>query len=514
MGVLANFGSTIQTFATNWLPVMFFLLMCVVVFLLVRTVKMVPRVKPTQIQPGSDSSVTWDEVAGLDEAKQELQEVVDFLRDPKRFEKLGARVPRGIMFHGPPGTGKTLAAKAVANASGAAFYAQSASAFVEMFAGLGAARIRKLFEEARENAPSIIFIDELDAVGRARTGNSFNREQDQTLNQLLVELDGFGPRDQVIIMGASNRLQDLDPALLRPGRFDRQIFIQPPDLKGRGDILLVHTRGKPLTADIDLDSVARRTAGLTGADLANICNEAAISAGRREATEITQEDFEHAMDRVIAGLQQRRVITPKEKMILAYHEAGHAMMAHLMSAVSPVQKATIIARGTALGYTLNLPEEERYLHTKDEFCDWMVVTLAGRAAEQVVFGRVTNGAANDLEKVTELARAMVFEYGMSDVATARTMRADNYALSEETKRMRDSEQARLTDEAYAEALRVTAKHRHLLDRVAEALLEKETLSRDELLELFGDVANESEAGDAVGVPQVAASRDDQPPSLL
>ena len=362
-------------------------------------------------------------------------------------------MPRGILFHGPPGTGKTLAAKAVANESGAAFYAQSASAFVEMFAGLGAARIRKLFEEARENAPSIIFIDELDAVGRARTGNSFNREQDQTLNQLLVELDGFGPRDQVIVMGASNRLQDLDPALLRPGRFDRQILIQPPDLKGRGDILLVHTRGKPLTADIDLDSVARRTAGLTGADLANICNEAAISAGRREADEITQDDFEHAMDRVIAGLQQRRVITPKEKMILAYHEAGHAMMAHLMSAVSPVQKATIIARGTALGYTLNLPEEERYLHTKDELFDWMVVTLAGRAAEQVVFGRVTNGAANDLEKVTELARAMVFEYGMSDVATARTMRADNYALSEETKRMRDSEQARLTDEAYAEALR-------------------------------------------------------------
>ena len=417
-------------------------------------------------------------------------------------------MPKGILFHGPPGTGKTLAAKAVASESGAKFYAQSASAFVEMFAGLGAARIRKLFEEARANAPSIVFIDELDAVGLTRSGTSFNREQDQTLNQLLVELDGFGPRDQVVVMAASNRLQDLDPALLRPGRFDRQILIQAPDLKGRKDILSVHTRGKPLGIDIDLEIVARHTAGLTGADLANICNEAAISAGRRGRHEIVQVDFDHAMDRVIAGLQQRRVITPKEKRILAYHEGGHALMAHLMSSVSPVQKATIIARGTALGYTLNLPEEERYLHTKEELMDWMVVTLAGRAAEQVVFGRVTNGAANDLEKVTELARAMVFEYGMGDNAKARTMRADNYALSEESKRTRDQEQTRLTELAYTESLKLIAKHRALLDRVAAALLEKETLGREELLELFGDVARESSAAEAVGVPQVVAS---QPP---
>jgi cell division protease FtsH len=319
MGLIAGFAATTKDFALTWLPVMFFLLMCVVVYLLWRTVKMMPRVRPTEITPGSASAVTWDQVAGLDEAKAELQEVVDFLRDPKKFEALGARVPKGILFHGPPGTGKTLAAKAVAAESGARFFAQSASAFVEMFAGLGASRIRKLFDEARKNAPSIVFIDELDAVGQARSGHGFNREQDQTLNQLLVELDGFGPRDQVIIMGASNRLQDLDPALLRPGRFDRQIFIQPPDLKGRTDILAVHTRGKPLDADIDLETVARHTAGLTGADLANICNEAAISAGRREATTIVQADFEHAMDRVIAGLQQRRVITPKEKRILAYH---------------------------------------------------------------------------------------------------------------------------------------------------------------------------------------------------
>jgi cell division protease FtsH len=505
MGVLASFGSTTQSFALTWLPVMFFLLMVFVCYLLWRTTKLMPRVKPTEITPGSSSAVTWDEVAGLDEAKAELQEVIDFLREPERFESLGARVPKGILFHGPPGTGKTLAAKAVASASGARFYAQSASAFVEMFAGLGAARIRKLFEEARNNAPSIVFIDELDAVGRARSGNSWNREQDQTLNQLLVELDGFGARDQVVVMAASNRLQDLDPALLRPGRFDRQILIQPPDLKGRGDILAVHTRGKPLAPDVDLQTVARHTAGLTGADLANICNEAAISAGRRGSGQVCQIDFDHAMDRVIAGLQQRRVITPKEKQILAYHEGGHALMAHLMSETSPVQKASIIARGSALGYTLNLPEEDRYLHTKEELVDWMVVTLAGRAAEQVVFGRVTNGAANDLEKVTELARSMVFEFGMSDAAAARTMRADNYALSEETKRMRDSEQARLTDEAYAEALRLVAKHRGLLDKVAAGLLEKETLNREELLALFGDVRPESRASEAVGVPQVVAA---------
>src|SRR5205814_4797930 len=263
------------------------------------------------------------------EAKDELHEVIDFLRDPERFGRLGARVPKGILLYGPPGTGKTLLAKAIASEAGAKFYAQSASAFVEMFAGLGAARIRKLFEEARKNAPSIVFIDELDAAGGHRSGHGFTREQDQTLNQLLVELDGFGQRDQVVVMGASNRLQDLDPALLRPGRFDRQIFIQPPDLKGRTEILRVHTRGKPPSPDIDLEQVARHTAGLTGADLANIANEAAISAGRSSRSVILHADFDYAMDRVIAGLQQLRVITDKEKRILAFHEGGHALMAHL-----------------------------------------------------------------------------------------------------------------------------------------------------------------------------------------
>jgi cell division protease FtsH len=498
-----DFNSAISNFALTWLPVMFFLLMCIVVYLLWKTVKLMPRVKPMEITPGSASAVTWADVAGLDEAKAELQEIVDFLRDPARFEALGARVPKGILFHGPPGTGKTLAAKAVANESGARFYAQSASAFVEMFAGLGAARIRKLFEEARKNAPSIVFIDELDAVGQARSGHSFNREQDQTLNQLLVELDGFGERDQVVVMGASNRLQDLDPALLRPGRFDRQVLINPPDLKGRRAILDVHTRGKPLGADVDLDSVARQTAGLTGADLQNICNEAAIGAGRNDRAELAHADFDYALERVVAGLQQRRVVTDKEKRILAYHEAGHAVMSHLVG--NQPEKATIIARGTALGYVLHLPEEERYLETKEELLDWMVMALSGRAAEEIVFGRVTNGAANDLEKVTQIARAMIFEWGMGDSVTSRTMRADNYALSEETKRLRDTEQARLTDTAYAESLRLLAKHRPVLDRVAASLLEKETLDRDELAALFEGTEAESRSSDAVGVVRVVGA---------
>jgi cell division protease FtsH len=481
--------------AIIWLPLLMFGL---IIYLLWRTLQVMPRVKPKHVHATSKSSVTWDEVAGLEEARAEMEEIVDFLRDSKRFAALGARVPKGILLYGPPGTGKTLLAKAVAHESGASFYSQSASAFVEMFAGLGAARIRKLFEDARKAAPSIVFIDELDAVGTARTGHGFNREQDQTLNQLLVELDGFTNREQVIVMGASNRLQDLDPALLRPGRFDRQVLVSPPDLAGREAILHVHTRGKPLAADVDITSVARQTAGLTGADLANIANEAAIFAGRDDQKFIHQRHFDDALERIIAGLQQRKVMSEKEKRILAYHEGGHALMSHLMGEGFPVHKATIVPRGNALGYTYNLPEEERFLHTREEFIDWMKIALAGRAAEQVVFGRVTNGAANDLEKVTELARAMVFEYGMSEGVVSRTMRADNYALSEETKRVRDNEQARLTDDAYLEAVRLITKHRAALDRLAGALLEKETLVRDEMTAMLSDVEAESSASEMVG----------------
>jgi cell division protease FtsH len=492
--------------ALLWLPLIMF---AMIIYLLWRTLQVMPRVKTTHVEPSERSSISWDNVAGLEEARAEMEEIVDFLRDSKRFARLGARVPKGILLYGPPGTGKTLLAKAVAYESGANFYSQSASAFVEMFAGLGAARIRKLFEEARKNEPAIVFIDELDAVGTARTGHGFNREQDQTLNQLLVELDGFGNRDQVVVMGASNRLQDLDPALLRPGRFDRQILVSPPDLAGREAILNVHTRGKPLALDVDLTSIARQTAGLTGADLANIANEAAIFAGRDKEQYIHQTHFDAALERVVAGLQQRKVMSEKEKRILAYHEGGHALMSFLMGDGFPVHKATIVPRGNALGYTFNLPEEERFLHTREEFIDWMKIALAGRAAEQVVFGRVTNGAANDLEKVTELARAMVFEYGMSEGVVSRTMRADNYALSEETKRVRDQEQARLTDDAYQEAVRLITKHRLALDRLAQALLEKETLVRDEMQALLIDVAPESQASETVGrvVPFKSVEKD-------
>src|SRR5215218_5877386 len=497
-GILSGIGDFLDKapdLAMMWLPIIFFGL---IVYLLWRTLQVMPRIKPETIEPHSRSAVSWEDVAGLEEVKEELGEVVEFLRDPSRFERLGARVPKGVLFYGPPGTGKTLLAKALANASGAQFYSQSASAFVEMFAGLGASRIRKLFAEARENAPSIVFIDELDAVGAARTGHGFNREQDQTLNQLLVELDGFDPSERVVVMAASNRLQDLDPALLRPGRFDRQMLVTPPDLKGRESILRVHTKGKPLAADVDLSSVARQTAGLTGADLAHLCNEAAIFAGRKDLQYIRQAEFEAALERVVAGLQQRRVVSEKERRILAYHEGGHALMSHVMGDVMPVQKATIVARGEALGYTLNLPEEDRYLDTKEELVDIMKICLAGRAAEEVVFGRVTNGAASDLEKATQIARAMVFEYGMSAVVPSRMMRADHYALSEETKRLRDQEQALLTDGSYAEAIRLLEKHRAALDRVAEALLEKETLAREELLALFAGLPVESQAAAEVG----------------
>jgi cell division protease FtsH len=500
--VVSSMG-TVRNFVTDWWPLFVIVFYGFLIYLFWRVIALMPRVKPAKVEQSS-RTVRFEEVAGLDEAKAELLEIVEFLRDPKRFQKLGARVPKGLLLHGPPGTGKTLLAKATANESGARFFSASAASFVEMFAGLGASRIRKLFETARKHAPSIIFIDELDAVGAARTGHGFNREQDQTLNQLLVELDGFGTADQVVVMAASNRIQDLDPALLRPGRFDRQLLVSPPDLKGREEILRVHTRGKPLHPNVDLSVVARQTAGLTGADLANIANEAAIFAGRRRLSQVGSAEFESAMERVVAGLQQRRVVSDKEKRILAWHEAGHALMSYLMGDALPVHKVTIISRGQALGYTLNMPSEDRYLHTKEELVDMMKVYLAGRAAEQVVFGRVTNGAANDLEKATGLARSMVFEYGMSDVVSSRTVRADNYALSEETKRLRDAEQGRLTDGAFHEALRLLAKHRAALDRIAEALLERETLDRPELDAILAGVEAESRSSETVGTVRALA----------
>ena len=499
---LHQFMVDLRDFVVNWWPLLGLTFYCVLLYIFWRMLQLMPRVKPATVIVDPRTAIDWNDIAGADEAKMELAEIVEFLRDPKRFEQLGAVVPKGVLLYGPPGTGKTLLARATATESGAKFYAQSASAFVEMFAGLGAARIRKLFAEARKNAPSIIFIDELDAVGAARTGSSFNREQDQTLNQLLVELDGFASGDQVVVVGASNRLQDLDPALLRPGRFDRQLLVAPPDRVGREAILHVHTRTKPLAADVQLDLIARQTSGLTGADLANVANEAAILAGRREAKYVGAADFDNALERIVAGLQQKKVLTDKERRILAYHEAGHTLMSHLMGEVGHLQKVTIVSRGNALGYTLHLPNEDRYMESKEELIDMLKIALAGRAAEQVVFGRVTNGAASDLERATEIARAMVFEWGMSDVVTSRTLRADNYALSEETKRVRDNEQARLTDDAYGEAVRLIEKHRSSLDRLSQALLEKETLMREEVLLLLTDVEAESRASETVGTPRV------------
>jgi cell division protease FtsH len=504
VGSVGDWLDAVAAFALTWLPLIFFGL---IVYILWRTLALMPRVKPNVVEPESKSSVTWADIAGVDEAQAELEEVVDFLQDPQRFARLGARVPKGILLYGPPGTGKTLLAKAVAHASGANFYSQSASAFVEMFAGLGASRIRKLFETARKNAPAIVFIDELDAVGMRRSGGSFNREHDQTLNQLLVELDGFATAAEVVIIGASNRIEDLDPALLRPGRFDRQVLVGPPDLAGRESILTVHSRGKPMASDVDLSKIARQTSGLTGADLANLCNEAAIFAGRNEQDQIRDEDFEAAFERVVAGLQQRKTMTEKEKRVIAFHEAGHALVSHLVGEPQPIQKVSIVARGQALGYTLHTPQEERYLHTKEELIDRMKVLLGGRAAESISFGGVTNGASNDLERVTVIARAMIFEYGMGEEVSSRTLRADNYALSEQTKQLRDAEQARLTDKAFEDTLRLVGKHRAALDRIANALLEKETIDREELEQLLEGVEPDSHSSDHVGMPRVVGLSD-------
>jgi cell division protease FtsH len=502
---LHHYFVAMRDFVVNWWPLLGLTFYILLLYIFWRMLQLMPKVKPAEVDTKSRSATTWSDVAGVDEVRGELQEVVDFLRNPGQFERLGARVPKGILLHGPPGTGKTLLAKAAATESGATFFAASASSFIEMFAGLGAARIRRLFKDARKKAPAIIFIDELDAVGTARSGHSLNREQDQTLNQLLVELDGFGGDDQVVVMGASNRLDQLDPALLRPGRFDRQVLVGQPDLGSREAILRVHTRNKPLAQDVDLPMIARQTAGLTGAELANIANEAAIFAGRENLKYITHENFEAAMERIVAGLQKRRIVTEKEKRVLAFHEAGHALMSYLMGELMPLQKVSIVSRGDALGYAYYVPNEDRYVRTKEELIDSMKITLAGRAAEKVVFGRISTGAADDLEKVTTLARSMVFEYGMSDTVTSRTMRADNYALSEETKRLRDQEQARLTDGAFDDAVRLLTKHRASLDRVAGALLKKETLGREEMLELLEGVEPESRASETVGTPQVVAA---------
>ncbi|MEA2386467.1 MAG: cell division protease FtsH [Thermoleophilaceae bacterium] len=488
----------------TWLPLIFMGLIAVVLLIMVRSVAG-NRTKPQEIKPDSKAAIGWEDVAGVHEAKRELKEIVDFLRDPERFRGLGATVPKGVLLHGPPGTGKTLLAKAAASEAGANFFAQSASAFVEMFVGLGAARIRRLFRQARKKRPAIIFIDELDAVGATR-GNDVSGEKDQTLNQLLVEMDGFGGNDDIVVIAASNLLEKLDPALLRPGRFDRQIFVSPPDLAGREEILEVHSRNKPVR-DVDLDMVARQTAGLTGADLANICNEAAIFAGRAGREAIVNADFEAALERVVAGMESRRVMTAHERRIVAYHEAGHALCRELLPSVEKLHKVSIVPRGQALGYAMSLPEEDRYLKSKGELTERLVVVLGGRVAEQVVFGSVTTGASDDLKKANEISRAMVAEYGMGNSMSSRRLAIDEYAISDNTRRLVDEEQADLTDVAYRHAHNLIVTNRDLLDKLANALLDQEVLARDDLDRIVGKRAAPLEPGEP-GPAQIAAAKPD------
>ena len=465
----------ISNWLQTWAPIIF---MGLLVFFIWRTLKMMPKTKPTEIKPEAKGAIGWADVAGCDEAKAELQEVVEFLRDPDRFKKLGATVPRGILLHGPPGTGKTLLAKAVAHEAGANFFSQSAAAFVEMFAGLGASRIRRLFAMARKQRPAIIFIDEIDAVGGVR-GSDNNSEREQTLNQLLVEMDGFHNTNDLVVIAASNLLEKLDPALLRPGRFDRQIFVSPPDVAGREEILAVHTRGKPV-AQVDLAMIARQTSGLTGADLANLANEAAIFAARNHRDFITTADFDSALERVVAGMQSRRTLNDHERRVVAFHEAGHALCAELLPGVDRVHKISIVPRGRALGYTLNLPEEDRYLKTREELIDYMTVLLGGRAAEEIVFSAITTGASDDLSRVAEISRSMIHDYAMGTTITSRRVSAEGGLVSDRTRELRDDEQQHLTDEAMRGATRMILEHREKLNQLAEALLRNEVLERKDI----------------------------------
>jgi cell division protease FtsH len=480
-----SFAEKVQDFGNQWqgfASLLFIVLFAVVMW---RTLKSMPKTKPVEIKPNANVEVSWDDIAGVDDAKKELQEVVDFLKDPGAFKRLGARVPAGVLLHGPPGTGKTLLAKAVAAESGASFYSQSASSFVEMFAGLGAARIRRLFREARKHEPAIVFIDELDAVG-AQRGSDNNSEREQTLNQLLVEMDGFASSGRVVVMAASNLLEKLDPALLRPGRFDRQVFVSPPDVDGRKKILGVHTANKPLHQDLDLNGVAAQTSGLSGAELANLCNEAAIFAGRRGSTVIETRDFDDALERVVAGVQSNTTLNEHERRIVAYHEAGHALCRELLEDQDRTHKISIVPRGSALGFVMNLPAEDSYLKTREQLVDQMTILLGGRVAEAIVFGAVTTGAANDLQRVAEITHAMVHDYGMGTATASVRAVTDADIVSDLTRRIRDEEQQELAFEAQRAAYDLITAHRQKLEEIAGALLEHETLGRKELDAIMAD----------------------------
>jgi cell division protease FtsH len=444
--------------------------------------------------------VTFDDVAGIEEVKEELVEIVDFLKHPKRYMELGARIPKGVLLSGHPGTGKTLLAKAVAGEAGVPFFSISGSDFVEMFVGVGASRVRDLFEQAKKNSPCIVFIDEIDAVGRQRGAGygGGHDEREQTLNQLLVEMDGFGANEGIIIMAATNRPDVLDPALLRPGRFDRQIVLDRPDLKGRLAIFKVHAKGKPLDTDVDLEVLAKRTPGFTGADIANLMNESALLAARRRKKKISHEDLEDAIDRVMAGGPEKksRVMSEKERKVTAWHEAGHAVVGHMLAHMDPLHKITIIPRGRALGYTMFLPVEDRYNITKSELQDRMAMALGGRAAEEITFGEITSGAHDDIERTTGMARRMVTEWGMSEKLGPLTFgtkqeevflgrdiaRHRNY--SEDVAALIDEEVRAFVHDAHERAKSILIEHQAALDKLSEMLLEKETLDGKELEELL------------------------------
>jgi cell division protease FtsH len=489
----------------NWiLPIAFFVILWAILirrFSPTQNVMTFGKSKARIYAADEKNKVTFNDVAGLDEVIEEVKEIVDFLKNPKKYQRLGAKIPKGVLLVGPPGTGKTLLARAIAGEAGVPFFYLSGSDFVEMFVGVGAARVRDLFAQAKEKAPCIIFIDEIDAIGKARArGVVYGGvdERENTLNQLLVEMDGFDSSIGVIIMAATNRPDVLDPALLRPGRFDRQIVLSRPDLKGRVAIFKVHARNLKLADDVDFETLAAQTPGFAGAEIANVCNEAALLAARKGKDKVEMSDFQEAIERVIAGLEKRsKVISEREKRIVAYHESGHAIVGYYIPGADVVQKVSIIPRSIgALGYTLRTPTEERYLLTKEELYGKIAGILGGRAAEEIVFGQISTGAHDDLKKATEIARLMVTTYGMSEklghVSLAEIEEMDflnkgpfSKPYSEETARLIDEEVKKIIDESYKKAIQVLTEHRDKLDKLANRLLEKEVIDRKELEEILG-----------------------------
>jgi cell division protease FtsH len=461
-----------------------------------------------RLKPGEQERVTFDDVAGIEEAENELVEVVDFLKNPQRYTKLGARVPRGALLYGPPGTGKTLLARAVAGEADAAFFSMSASEFVEAIVGVGASRVRDLFKQAKEAAPAIVFIDELDAIGRSRSGNvggisGGHDEREQTLNQILTEMDGFEAGTNVIVLGATNRPEVLDPALLRPGRFDRRIAVQPPDRKGRVEILRIHTRSVPLAPEVDLDGVAASTPGATGADIALLVNEAALFAARRDHAAVEQRDFTDAIEKIILGAERQVVMTDADRERTAYHESGHALVGMLTPGADPVRKISIIPRGQALGVTLATPEADRFNYSRDELLAKIKVALGGRAAEKVIFGDLTTGAESDIQNLTQVARGMVGRWGMSDAIGAVAVtdgRQDGALLpgsmpaSPPTQQLVDEEVRRIVDGAEHDVIELLKRERERLEALANALLERETLDQSEAYEVAGVELPEVDAG--------------------